>query len=140
MDEQWVAKRQEAARIHEAAMAQAQAVEHAQAHEMVVAFVERVKALGVPTARLYATGYSGARRYRTDVIGWYLRANESLGVDADANYYVLQVPGGLAARFTTTHLGPEEPPLVVGRGGRDGESIDLKDLLALRLADFEAAT
>jgi hypothetical protein len=138
MDSEWVAKRQAAAQIHEAAMAQAQAAESARAHALLVGFVEQVKALGVPPERLEATGYSGGRRYRTDVVGWYLRSNRSLGVDAAAHYYVLQVPGGFSARFRTTHLTPEDPPLVIGRGGRDGEAIDLKDLLALRLADLGA--
>jgi hypothetical protein len=139
MDSDWVARRQAAARVHEAALARTRAAEAAQAKALLSVFVARVGALGVKPERLAAIGYSDGRRYRTDVVGWYLRANRSLGVDVSARYFVLQTPGGWAARLKGVHLEPEEPSLAVGRGGRDGDAIDLKDLLALRLAEFETA-
>jgi hypothetical protein len=101
-------------------------------------FVRQLQDRGVAPEPLLAAGYSGGR-YRTQVTGWYLRANASLGVDAQANYYVLQTPGGWRARFQGARLRPTPPPLVVGRGGRDGESIDLKELIAVRLAELTPA-
>jgi len=105
------------------------------ARTLLVGFVARVQELGVAPERLTAAGYSGGR-YKTDVTGWYLRGNQTLGVDAAANYYVLQTPGGLLARFRGVHLTPDEPFLTVGRGARDGESIDLAELIELRLAEL----
>jgi hypothetical protein len=135
MDSEWAAQRREAARAHEAALVSAQTVEHAKARRLLVDFVRELQARAVPPVPLVAAGYSGGR-YRTNVTGWYLRANESLGVDAEAHYYVLRVPGGLGARLRGVALQPEEPPLVIGRGGRDGEAIDLKELVIRRLVEL----
>jgi hypothetical protein len=52
---------------------------------------------------------------------------------------VLNVPATFSARWRGVEVAASDPPLVVGRGGRDGESIDLPQLLAQRLeagADF----
>lgn len=38
------------------------------------------------------------------------------------------------ARLTGVKLQPTDPPLVVGRGGRDGETGDLREFLDWRLA------
>ena len=43
------------------------------------------------------------------------------------------MPGGLRERLTGVTLQPSPPPLVVGRGGRDGESGPLQDYLERRL-------
>jgi hypothetical protein len=61
------------------------------------------------------------------VTGWYLKQNETVAVDVDANFYVLSVQGGLVARFTGTTITPSDPPLVLGLGGRDGESLDMSE-------------
>ena len=39
------------------------------------------------------------------------------------------------ARFTGVKLKPTPPPMVIGRGGRDGETGDLQEFLDWRLAD-----
>ena len=64
---------------------------------------------------------------------WYLRRNGSLGVDEDGEFYILSAPTSLAARLRGTTVAPSDPPLVAGVGGRDGESMPLRDLLRLRL-------
>jgi len=46
---------------------------------------------------------------------------------------VLTVPGGLRDRFSGAKLTPSQPPLVIDRGGKDGESGDLADFLKWRL-------
>jgi len=46
---------------------------------------------------------------------------------------VLTVPGGLRERFTGVKLMPSPPPLIIGRGGKDGESGDLAEFLKWRL-------
>jgi hypothetical protein len=130
---QWAAGRREAARSHADALARVTAQEQAQARAMLEAFAARAVASGLPQRRLYARNYQGSGRYKTDVVGWYLRRDRSIGADAAGHYSVLQVPGGTLARLRPTHVPPREPPLVVGKGGRDGDAIDLKDLLELRL-------
>lgn len=129
----WRAERREAAAAHAAALEQRQATETAQAREQLVAFVEELKTRRVEPEELRAQVVGSATSYRTGVTGWYLRKNRSLGVDLDANFYILGVPASLKSRLTGIHLTPSDPPLVVGRGARDGESMPLAQLLALRL-------
>ena len=73
--------------------------------------------------------------YRTGLAGWYLRRNKTLAIGVDGTFLILDVPPSARACFRGTHVAPSDPPLVVGRGARDGESIDLADLLAQRLDD-----
>ena len=81
---------------------------------------------------LRATLFSG-QSVRTDKTGWYLRKNRSLAIGEDGAYYVLTVPGGLRERLSGVQLQPSPPPLIVGKGGRDGESGSLTDFLRWRL-------
>lgn len=100
-----------------------------EARELITRFVAAARAAQVPTERFVARSYDGRSRYRTRVEGWYLRQNRSVGVGTDGEFYVLTVPASLAARFRGAELVPSDPPLVLGQGARDGESIDLKDAL-----------
>jgi hypothetical protein len=45
----------------------------------------------------------------------------------------LTVPGGWKERLTGVKLEPSPPPLVIGKGGKDGETGDLAEFLAWRL-------
>ena len=123
---------EEAARRAELAAAQERG-ESRQAQVLIDAFVADARARGLPTEPLRATLFDG-RSVRTDKVGWYLRKNRSLAIGDDGSYYVLTVPGGLRERFSGVKLEPSPPPLVVGKGGRDGESGSLSDFLAWRLA------
>jgi hypothetical protein len=96
-------------------------------------FVAEAGRRSIDPMPLTAVSYSGRGRYRTDVRGWYIRRNGSLAVGTDAQFYPLTVPGTLRERLTGVRLQPADPPLVVGAGGRDGESIPLADLLQQRL-------
>ena len=62
---------------------------------------------------------------KTDRRGWYLRADRSGAIGGGGEYYVLVVAGGWLERIRGVRLSPTPPPLVVARGGRDGESGDL---------------
>lgn len=125
---------EEAARRAELAAAQERG-ESARAQKMIDQFVVDARARGVDPEPLRATLYSG-QSVKTDKRGWYLRKNQSLAVGNDGSYYVLTVPGGLRERLAGVKLTPTPPPLIVGRGGRDGESGDLADFLAWRLESF----
>jgi hypothetical protein len=107
--------------------------ESLQAQKLIDEFVATAKANGVASHPLRATLYSG-QSVKTDKIGWYIRKNESVAVGEDGSYYVLVVPGGLRERLSGAKLKPSPPPLIVGKGGRDGDTGDLADFLKLRLA------
>ena len=107
--------------------------ESAQAKRLIEDFVRQAAAASLPSVALRARTLDG-HLVKTDVRGWYLRNDHSVAIGEDGEYYQLTVPGGLAARLRGVRLRPTPPPLVVGRGGKDGESGDLKDFLARVLA------
>lgn len=126
----WAEQRREQALAHGERLAQAKAQETARARALIADFVERAQAAGVPTEPLVAHDYSGRGPLRTGRRGWYVRANRSAAVGDDGLFYVLVVEGGLVARLRGATLTPSDPPIVLGAGGRDGESIALRDALA----------
>ncbi len=127
-----MSRAEEAARRAELAAAQERG-ESQQAQRLIDAFVVDARARGLAPEPLRATLYTG-QVVKTDKVGWYLRKNQSLAIGDDGAYYVLTVPGGFRERFTGVRLSPSPPPLIVGKGGRDGESGSLSDFLAWRLA------
>ena len=129
-DDDWQARRRDAAAEHERALQRRQADESAAAHALLVEFVAEAQRRGIAPVPLRARSYDGRHRYRTTSTGWYLRRNESVAVDTDGAFYVLGVPGSLRAWLRGVTLTPSAPPIVLGKGGRDGESIDLPDALA----------
>jgi hypothetical protein len=126
-----MSRAEEAARRAELAAAQERG-ESAQAQQLIDGFVAQARARGLAPEPLRATLFTG-QSVKTDQVGWYLRKNRSLAIGADGRYYVLTVPGGLRERLSGVRLEPSPPPLVVGRGGRDGESGSLVDFLRWRL-------
>ncbi|MBR7741957.1 hypothetical protein KC207_01455 [Phycicoccus sp. BSK3Z-2] len=131
----------EAAEYHHAAARRAKEAEARTTAPVVAAFAEDLRAAGVPSTPLKARPYSGRGTLRTDVEGWYVRRDRSIGVGTDGLWYVLVVPPSLRGRLLGIHLEPSSAPLTVGAGGRDGDSVDLGTLLDLRRAagaDFPA--
>ncbi|AQX15998.1 hypothetical protein BCR15_05585 [Tessaracoccus lapidicaptus] len=125
--------RQRAARIrHELSQGHARA-EAAQAKVLIDGFIAEARARGIEPRPLKATLLSG-HVVKSDKVGWYLRNNHSVAIDVDGNYYTMTVPGGLMERVRGVKLEPTLAPLVIGRGGRDGETGDLKEFLAWVLA------
>jgi len=127
----YMSRAEEAARRAELAAAQARG-ESREAQKLIDEFVAAAKAKGMVPHPLRATLYGG-QSVKTDKVGWYIRKNESIAIGEDGGYYVLTVPGGLRERFTGVKLTPSAPPLVIGRGGKDGESGDIADFLKWRL-------
>lgn len=124
-----LSERQKAARIrHELSQGNARA-EAAQAQVLIDEFVAAAHAKGIAPRPLKAKTLDG-HVVKTDKVGWYLRTNKSLAIDVDGNYYSLTVPGGLKERIRGVKLTPGLAPMVIGRGGRDGETGDLKEFLA----------
>lgn len=130
----WRERRREAAGAHAAALAARQRAESARARAMIAEFLTDVGAHGPAPQPLHVRSYDGRARYRTPLRGWYLRRDESVGIDTAGEFYVLTAPSSLVARFRGVQPQPQDPPLVIGAGGKDGESIDMPDALARVLA------
>lgn len=98
------------------------------AQKLIDEFIVAARTRGMEPVPLRARTMDG-HVVRTDRHGWYLRQNHSIAIDTDGGYHVLTVPGGWKERFRGVRLTPSLPPLQVGRGGRDGETGDLKEFL-----------
>ena len=127
-----MSRAEEAAR-RAALAAGSERAESIKAQQLIDQFLHDAEAAGVAPEPLRAALYTG-QRVKTDRTGWYLRKNESVAVGTDGGYYILTVPGGLKERFRGVKLKPSPPPLIVGKGGRDGETGDLAEFLRRRLA------
>lgn len=116
------------------ALERQQAAESKQAAALLADFVKQAQARGIAPVRLYAKTYDGRSRYRTTTDGWYLKRDRSVAVDADGRFYILSVPASLTSRLRGADLTPSDPPLILGKGGRDGQSIALTEAIENRLA------
>ncbi|HUX72254.1 MAG TPA: hypothetical protein VMV41_17215 [Cellulomonadaceae bacterium] len=125
----WRANRRTTASAHQAALERRRAADADRARGLLADFVRESRELGPAPVQLRVRSNDGRHRYRTDLTGWYLRQNESVAVGTDGEFYVLSVPPSVAAWFRGATLTPSDPPLVLGAGGRDGESIDLSAAL-----------
>jgi hypothetical protein len=132
-NESWRERRERAFALHAAEDRRRREAEAGEARGLLAEFVREAGERGLPASRLTARAYNGRTRYRTRLRGWYLRADRSLAVGTDGELYLLAVPASLRARLTGATVQPQQPRLVVGEGGRDGESIPLRTLLRARL-------
>jgi hypothetical protein len=126
-----MSRAEEAARRVELAAGQERA-ESRKAQQLIDGFLVEARAAGIAPEPLKATLYTG-QSVKTDKRGWYLRKNQSVAIGEDGAYYILTVPGGWGERLRGVKLTPTPPPLVVGKGGRDGETGDLAEFLRARL-------
>jgi len=129
----WEAQRRQAVAGHAAALDADRAAEAERGAALIAGFLRRAAERGLAPAALRARSFDGRTTYRTDVRGWYLKANRSIAVGEDGGYYVLTVPSSLSARFTGARVAPSPPRLIVGAGGGDGETVPLAQLLERRL-------
>ena len=127
------AERAERANAHVEAQRRRSEQESAKGQVLVDRFVAQATQAGLATEELTARPWSGRGRYRTGVVGWYLRRDRSVGVGLDGGYYVLVVAPERFGRWRTVSVDPSPPPLQVGQGARDGESVALDVLLEMRL-------
>ncbi|WP_413452333.1 hypothetical protein AA0Y32_11310 [Georgenia phoenicis] len=124
----WAEQRREAAAVHADMLAQRQCAEHERASRLLREFADVARDRLAPEP-LRVRGYGGRGEARSDVTGWYLRTDRSAGVSTAGDFYLLTAPLGLRDRLRGVALEPSPPPMVLGAGGRDGESIDLPDAL-----------
>ncbi len=130
---EWSSRRRDVAAELAARAARIRAVETVQAQEMVRTFAAEARRRGLTATPLAARSGDRKGTYRTGLTGWYLTRDGSIGVDLKGVYYVLSCPPSLIGRLRGVTLRPADPPLQVGAGARDGESIALDVLLAMRL-------
>ena len=135
MAEAWRDGRKEAAATHARELERRRQVESAQARRMIAEFVAEARRRGVPPTPLHARSYDGRQRYRTGLEGWYLRKNQSVAVGTDGEFYILTVPRRLRSLVSGADPEPSDPPMILGKGARDGESLDLVDALRIALGD-----
>lgn len=129
LNAQWRAERSANARHLADELARRQRRESEQASALLADFVDQAQQQGIAPVTLHARSYNGRSRYRTKVLGWYLKMNESLAVDTAANFYILTVDSSVRNRIMGAEITPSAPPLVLGKGGRDGESLDLAEAI-----------
>jgi len=130
----WREQQARAVRAHAAADERRRAAEQEAAAELVAEFAAEAGRRGLHPSPLVARPYQGNGRYRTPLRGWYIDRARIRAIDADGRFYLLTVPASLSARLLGVTPAPVPAPLVVGAGGRDGESIPLRTLLERRLA------
>lgn len=133
-DAAWREQRRHAAAEQAAALSRGRSEESARARRLVAEFVREATARGLRAVPLRARAYDGRTTYRTGLTGWYLPRDRTIAAATDGECYLLVVPGSARARLTGVTLAPYDVPMQIGRGARDGESIDLPALLELRLA------
>ncbi len=117
-----------------AAQRRVELAESVEARKLIADFVRQAHGQGIEPVSLRGRVASGRATFRTPLQGWYLQRSGPLAVGTDGEFYVLIAQPGLLARFREVDIPAAEPPLAVGRGARDGESMSLKDLLESRLA------
>ncbi len=127
---QWRAQRAEQAHAHAEALRRRQQAESAQASALIAEFVAEARTLGPEPEPLRARTYDGRARYRTPLVGWYLRVDESVAIDTDGRFFVLRAPTSVKGMLRGVTPEASDPPLVLGAGGKDGESLDLVEALS----------
>jgi hypothetical protein len=130
----WREQRERAVRAHAAAHERRRADEATEAARLMAWFAAEANRRGLRRGRLTVQPYDGGGRYRSRLTGWYVDRARSRAVDARGNFYLLSVPPSLRARLFGADPQPQPAPLIVGEGGRDGESVPLRELLTRRLA------
>lgn len=136
VDEEWAEQRRRAIQAHATAAEAKRDAEVAEARALMRRFVAAAGERGIAAVELTAVPFGGGTgRLRTGLRGWYLRADRSVAVGTDAEFYSLTAPGGLWARLAGVTVTPSRPRLIVGEGGRDGESMPLAELLRRRLGE-----
>ena len=106
--------------------------EAAVAQQLIDQFITQARDRGIRSEPLRMRLSSGGTA-RTDKMGWYIKVNQTVAIGEDGGYYILTVPGGFMERIRGVKLNSSPPPLIVGLGGRDGETGDIAEFLARRL-------
>ena len=135
-DSDWTASRRRAAAQRARMLQERQDAEHARAARIIGLFLQVARDEGLEPVALRVRGYSGGSA-RTPLRGWYLRADETVGIDTQGRYYVLSMPLSLAQRLRGVRPESQPVPMTIGEGGRDGDIVPLRFALNRLLPDWE---
>jgi hypothetical protein len=138
-DDEWAKERAEAVRVQAERLQARQDAEHSRAEAMLREFAAAARTAGLTPVPLRMQGYGGRGAARTPLHGWYLRVDRTLGVSTDGDFYVLTAPIGLLERVRGARPEPRRPPLTLGAGGKDGESLPLAEALERLLPGWRDA-
>lgn len=138
--EGWAAQRSAAAAEHLSRLAAKQEAAHREAEGLLERFAAAACARGLPTEPLRVQGYRPGRSARTRLTGWYLRNDRKAGLDTRGRFYLLSVPLTWWDRIRGYTPAHRHPPLVLGSGGRDGDSLPLEVALQRLLPGWENVT
>jgi len=125
----WIAQRTEAARVQAERLAQRQSAVHDKAEAQIAKFLPVVLAHGPAPVPLVVTGYGGRGQAKTNLKGWYLRNDRTAGLSTEGKFYVLTAPLSPLERLRGIKIQPTRPPLILGEGGKDGDTIELSEAL-----------
>lgn len=105
---------------------------------MLRTFVAAAGRAGPVPERLRVQSYEGRGTARTGLTGWYLRGDRTVAVGTDGRFYVLTARLSALDRLRGATVAPADPPLVLGAGGKDGDSLALAAALTRLLPDWDA--
>lgn len=126
----WAAQRTEAAAIQAQRLAARQNAEHERAEALLASFLPVVTTRGPKPVDLIVQGYGGQGTARSKLRGWYLRNNRTCALGTDGKFYVLIAPlNRFHPSWLKVDVQPTRPPLIIGEGGKDGDTIDLAEAL-----------
>ena len=132
MDSTWAEQRRQNARLQAERLREREATESAQAAEYLRLFIGAAHRTGLEPEPLHVRAGDG-KQAKTPYRGWYLKADTSVAVGEDGKFYILTAPLTLAQRLRGVKPEPSPPTLILGKGGRDGEQIDLTEALTMRI-------
>ena len=132
----WAASRRRVAAQRARMLQERQDVEHARAARIVELFLGVARDEGLEDGPLRVRGYSGGSA-RTPLRGWYLRADETVGIDTQGRFYFLSMPLNLAQRLHGVRPESLPVPMTIGEGGRDGDIVPLRFALDRLLPGWE---
>jgi len=129
-NDSWVAQRTHAAAIQASRLAARQDAEHTRAEALLAKFLPIVTAHGPAPVDLMVQGYGGVGLAPTHLKGWYLRNNRTCALGTDGKFYVLIAPlSRFHPKWRKIKIAPSRPPLIIGEGGKDGDTIELSESL-----------
>lgn len=134
----WREERSRTAAEHAAALERARETEIAAARAIIDDFLVAARAAKLPTTRFVVQGFGGKGQARTNVEGWLLRRNGTIGLGTDGTVYRLTDDLSLLDRIRGVEPRPIDPQRQIGAGGRDGDSIMLEDALRRLLPEWRS--
>ena len=135
-DSDWAASRRRAAAQRARMLQERQNAEHARAARIVELFLRVARDEGLEDVPLRVRGYGGGSA-RTPLRGWYLRADETVGIDTLGRFYILSMPLNLSQRLHGVRPESQPVPMTIGEGGRDGDIVPLRFALDRLLPGWE---